>query len=137
MLRISNLADYACLLMCTMAAAPDTQFCATDLALKTSLNLPVTRKVLKHLLNSGLLTSHRGTRGGYSLAHPVDQIGLIHIIEAIDGPIAMTPCCDQNAVCNKQTQCHVSSHWLSINRVVRHALEQYSLTDFTQQGAAS
>ena len=53
---------------------------------------PMASKILKTLARAGLLTSHRGAKGGYGLARPADAISVADVIAALDGPIALTAC---------------------------------------------
>ncbi len=93
MIRFAKLTDYGLVLMTIMArdsvAAVHT---ARDLAAASRLPLPTVSKVLKQLLQSGLLTSHRGLKGGYGLAKEAAEISVAEIVAAIEGPIALTEC---------------------------------------------
>lgn len=44
-------------------------------------------KILQQLVRSGVLTSAPGRRGGFALHHPADETTLLHIVEAVDGPL--------------------------------------------------
>ena len=68
MLRITKITDYGIVLMAQMASEPQTTMHnARDLAAATRLPLPIVSKILKTLARGGLLTSQRGTKGGYTL----------------------------------------------------------------------
>jgi Rrf2 family protein len=43
-------------------------------------------QILRNLVTHGILRSTRGVDGGYALVRPADQISLLEVIEAIDGP---------------------------------------------------
>src|SRR5437016_7938012 len=101
MIRLGKLTDYGLVLM-TCIARSRTQdgglHTARDLAKMSRLPLPTVSKVLKELLQSGLLVSHRGIKGGYRLAKEPDQISLVEIISAMEGPVALTECRDRKSV---------------------------------------
>jgi len=111
------------------------------------LALPTVSKVLKALVQHGLLVSHRGAKGGYSLAAAPEEISVAQIISAIEGPIALTECSDSTGVCGQEPQCSVRSNWQRINKAVREALERVTLAElarpmaqplhFTAPGAVS
>ena len=107
MIRLAKLTDYGLLLMTTMARKSTVSVHnARDLAEITRLPLPTATKVLKLLLQSGLLTSHRGINGGYSLAKVPSEISLEEIIAAIEGPIALTECSSEVAgLCDLEQSC--------------------------------
>src|SRR5215471_17409204 len=102
MIRLAKLTDYGLVLMTIMArqslAANHT---ARDLAASSRLPLPTVSKVLKQLLQSGLLISHRGTKGGYGLAKSPADISVAEIVTAMEGPIALTECStDTTGLCD-------------------------------------
>ena len=67
MLRISKMTDYATVLLARLAAAPDRQLTAAQLAAQSHLGAPTVSKVLKQLHRRGLVSSTLGLRGGYRL----------------------------------------------------------------------
>src|SRR5271165_5017191 len=101
---------------------------ARDLAAQSRLPLPTVSKVLKLLLQSGMLVSHRGIKGGYSLAKEPAEISLAEIITAIEGPIALTECStDVVGMCDLERSCPIKRNQRVISQVVRGALEKVTL----------
>ena len=93
MIRLAKLTDYGLVLMTTMARnGRASVHNARDLAMLSRLPLPTVTKVLKQLLQSGLLASQRGINGGYSFAKDPTDISLAEVVAAIEGPIALTEC---------------------------------------------
>ena len=92
MLRVTKLTDYATVVLTALAAAPDRVHCAADLAERAGLEVPTVAKVLKPLAQAGLVEGFRGAHGGYRLAREAARISLIEIVEAMEGPLAMTQC---------------------------------------------
>ena len=92
MIRLGRLTDYGIVLMSHLAATDDGPHNARDLAAQTQLPLPAVSKLLKLLARAGLLTSSRGAKGGYALARPASEITVPQMIEALEGPIALTDC---------------------------------------------
>jgi FeS assembly SUF system regulator len=89
-------------------------------------------KILKMLSRAELLVSHRGVKGGYSLARLPDEVSIAQIIDAIEGPIAMTECsATAPGLCELEPVCPVRSNWRKINRAVREALEKLTLAEMT------
>ena len=83
MLRISKLTDYGIVLLAHFAERPGETCTARELAQATALPFPVVGKVLKSLASRGLLISHRGAKGGYTLARAPGEISVVEIIEAL------------------------------------------------------
>ncbi|MGE3853642.1 MAG: SUF system Fe-S cluster assembly regulator [Planctomycetota bacterium] len=134
MFRLSKLADYGIVLLaCFARDACGEQGCtsATDLAETTSLPLPTVSKILKLLGKAGVLESIRGARGGYKLSRPPEEIALTDVIVALDGPIAMTECCQAagNCGCDIEAGCPVRINWQRINTAVHAALSSVSLAE--------
>ena len=129
MLRVSKLADYAIVLMAYMAGDSDRRpLTARRLSQESDLPLPTVAKILKALSRAGLLQSHRGGFGGYSLARPMSYVSVADVIAAIDGPIALTACGSDTPVpCDIGATCPVRENWKTIARALREALEQLTL----------
>ena len=132
MLRITKQADYGIVLMTRMAAEPDRQFTASELAEESRLPSPTVSKILKILSRQDLLTSHRGVKGGYCLNGETSEISVADIIAALDGPIAITECIDDSpGECSQETDCSVRGNWQRINFAIRSALEGITLDEMS------
>lgn len=127
-MRLSNLADYA---VVTMSAA--ARHCgggrtsAAELAAETGLPAPTVAKLVSKLTAAGLLRSLRGAHGGLQLARPAAAITLADIVEAVEGPIALTACIE-GTDCSVDHECRVRPHWPLVNKALRGALADISLT---------
>ncbi|MDD2767785.1 MAG: SUF system Fe-S cluster assembly regulator [Methylococcus sp.] len=137
MLRISKLTDYAIILLGQMARAGEQTFAAAELAEHTSIAMPTASKILKALARAGIVTSTRGARGGYTLADKPEHTSVARIIDALEGPIALTECGIEQDSCQQSSSCDVRSHWNVINRAVLAALESVSLADMIRPVSAS
>ncbi len=108
MLRFSKKADYALMAMKHMALRDDRgSSSAREIAGLYDIPIELLAKVLQRLVRRGLLASQQGTRGGYHLARTPALISVADVIQAIDGPVAVTACsaaddgaCEQFAKCN-------------------------------------
>lgn len=132
MLRISKLADYATVLMTYLARHKDDLNNASSVAQETGISVPTVKKLLKRLTQSGLLTSHRGTKGGYFLARPADQISVLEIIESIDAQTSIIECSDDHSHCSLEAVCDVKSNWRVINSAIQAALASVMLSHLAQ-----
>lgn len=133
MIRMTKQADYGIVLMTHMAGDPERQITAGELAEETHLPAPTVSKILKMLARQGLLSSHRGVKGGYSLARDSASITMAQIISAMDGPIAITECIDDSpGECSQEPSCSVRGNWQRINDAIRLALESITLAEMTQ-----
>lgn len=127
MLRISKLADYAVIITGYMAQKPGKAVSATEVGMRAQLSTPTVRKVMKQLLNKGILISSRGATGGYQLASSANQVNLATIVEAIDGPISLVECANPERSCFRQEHCCVQENWQVINQVIKRGLQAVTL----------
>ncbi len=132
-MRLTHLADYAVVLM-TAAARREagSRLSATDLSQDTGVPLPTAQKLMQQLSAHGLLVGQRGAGGGYALARPVNEISLADIVEAVEGPIAMTMCAgleDGMSDCALDHHCRVKPHMGIVGNAVRGALGAVSLQE--------
>lgn len=134
MIRITRMTDYAIVLLAHMASDSGLlTHNAPDLAAKTNLPLPTVSKLLKQLARKGLLVTQRGIKGGFRLTRRPEAISVAEIIDALEGPIAITECSTEApGRCQLERLCPVSSNWQKINRAVRVALDNISLAEMTQ-----
>lgn len=130
MIKLTNLADYAVVLMCHLAQEPQQLSSAVGLARMSNVPVPTVSKVLGALSRAGILRSQRGLKGGFFLGRPADDISVADIIEAVDGPIALTNCIDDApGDCSLEDLCTMKPHWQAINLAVRGALSGISLAE--------
>ena len=129
MLRMSKLTDYGTLVLSQLAASDNQPASAGVVAGETHLALPTVSKLLKALTRSGLVVSTRGPLGGYALARPPEQITAAEIIDALEGPVAITECSANNGACDLEAYCRVGRAWQRINLSIRQALQQVTLAD--------
>lgn len=126
-MRLSNLADYAIVIMAAAAKhCGGGRVNATDLALETGLPVPTAQKIVSKLSAAGLLRATRGAGGGLQLARPAAAISMADIVEAIEGRIALVTCIDSGE-CAVEHECAVKPHWPIVNAAVRGALADVSL----------
>jgi len=134
-MRLSHLADYAVVLMTAAARRPaDARLSATELSVETGVPLPTAQKLMGQLAASGLLRSARGAAGGYSLAKPAAEISLADMVEAVEGPIAMTACSGHEGPsdCALDAHCRIKPHMGVVGDAVRSALGAVSLTELAR-----
>jgi len=131
MIRLGKLTDYGLVLMGYVAKSGDPGLrTARGLSAESGLPLPTVSKLLKLLLQSGFLVSHRGIKGGYSLAREAREISVAEIISALEGPIGLTECTlDASGACDLEPSCPIKRNQQMISQVVRSALEKLSLAD--------
>ncbi len=132
-MRLSSLADYAVVMMAAAAGhGVGAKLSATILSAETGVPLPTAQKLMGRLASAGLLASARGAAGGFTLARAAESISLAEIVEAVEGPIALTSCVDEaKHDCALESACKVRPHWGVVNEAVRGAFADVSLASLS------
>jgi len=153
-MRLSSMADYAVVAMTAAArhcgSAPAgissgqrrPAFNAGSLAQETGIPTPTMAKLVSRLTAAGLLRSSRGVGGGLRLARPAAAISLADIVEAVEGPIALTACTSApdghpRGDCALEEGCRVRPHWHHVNAALRASLATVPLTRLVHEEAGA
>jgi Rrf2 family protein len=138
MLRLSKRADYALMAMKHLAANELARAASTrEISQAYDIPVELLAKVLQRLARVGLLTSQQGIHGGYQLSRPAARISIAEVIEAIDGPLTMTACSEDDESCEQYSRCNVRDPlWRIKNRIVS-ALSENSVADLADAGVAT
>jgi FeS assembly SUF system regulator len=139
MLRISKLTDYGTIILACLASEPGRLWTASEVAERTHVGLPTVSKLLKKLQRTGLVLSTRGSHGGYQLARAAAEITAAHILDALEGPFAITECSGQHSNCDLESNCRVGHAWQRVNGAIRRALTDISLAQLAgmERGATT
>ena len=133
MIRITKEADYGLILMLELARSAGQRRPAKALAISQGLPAPMASKILKQLNRDGLVESFRGVQGGYTLSRPSEEISIVEIIQALDGPIALTECTlGPEGDCHHESQCPTRGHWHWINAAISRTLAGIRLSDLLE-----
>ncbi len=132
MFKINKLTDYATVVLIEIARG-DVVRSSQQIAGQTGIPVPTVAKLMKALNTVGLVASRRGAGGGYFLGRPAVGIALADVIEAVEGPIALTACTDtSDELCSIESVCPVQGKWNRVNAAVRAALTEVTLADMVE-----
>jgi len=129
MFRISRLTDYGTLILVFLASQERRLCSASEVATGTHVAQPTVQKLLKLLAKTGFVDSVRGTDGGYRLACDPGTITAAQILDALEGPVAITECSADDGDCVLESLCQVGGAWQKINGAIRLALSDITLAD--------
>jgi Rrf2 family protein len=131
MLRLSKKADYALMAMKHLALRGDRgSSSAREIAEMYDIPIELMAKVLQRLVRRGLLGSHQGTRGGYQLARMPSMISVADVIQAIDGPVAVTACStDEGSQCEQYAKCNVRDPLWRVRERILAALGECTIAE--------
>jgi Rrf2 family protein len=144
MLRLTKKADYGLMALkylAEQAVAPDavTAQSAKDIADAYHIPPQLLAKILQTLARAGLLISHAGTNGGYSLARPATDITAFEVIRAIDGPLFITSCITIHGTCDLDSHCTIKEPLRKVNDSIKDLLSGIriaDLIDFSESATA-
>jgi len=133
MIRLNRLTDYGVVLMVQLARSDEQVQTATHLSAANGVPLPTAAKLLKQLAAVGLVTSHRGAAGGYSLSRRAHSITVAEIVAALEGPIALTACVDGSIEhCGVESICPMRGNWNRVNEAIQRALSEVTLAEMAE-----
>lgn len=138
MLRLSKKADYALMAMRHLAAAEkDGSVSAREIAEHYGIPAELLAKVLQRLVRARLLVSVQGTRGGYRLAGEPQRLTVADVIQAIDGPVAVTACSPHDQACEQYERCEIRDPLWKIKSRIVDALATVSLAELAEPAPAA
>jgi Rrf2 family protein len=136
-MQITRQADYALRAMVYLARLkPTTRAATSRIADEQRIPPSFLAKIISQLSIAGLIHTSRGARGGVSLAHPPDEISLLQVVEAIDGPIALNQCTEDPSACPLGEDCPLRPLWCEtqvelVNRLRSTCFDQFAVVSTT------
>jgi Rrf2 family protein len=111
-MEISRRTDYGVRVIMDLAGLPQNGRASTqDIAHRQNIPGPFLAKIISQLSLSGLVATYRGSGGGVSLARPASEISLLHVIEALEGPVRLNRCAIEPSACPRDGHCPVHHVW--------------------------
>ncbi len=111
-LRVSRKIDYGLRAMVHLASlAPGTVVPFREIARHMDIPEDFLAKILKTLVDQGMVRSTRGPHGGYTLGRPAPDISFLDVIEAVEGPVALNVCLDGDDACGRAPTCTMMAVW--------------------------
>jgi Rrf2 family protein len=132
MLRLSKKTDYALMALAYLAEAPTSVVSVREIATRYDAPLELLAKVLQRLAQNGLVVSHTGVHGGYRLARPSNSISVADVVDAIDGPVALTACSLGEERCKQFSKCSVRAPLWRLECRIQSALTTMSVEQMIQ-----
>jgi Rrf2 family protein len=91
-------------------------------------------KIFQALAKAGVVKSHRGAKGGFSLARPASDITMKDVIEAIEGPIHLNVCLMAPGECNRDKICPMHTVWVEAQEKMLDVLSRSNFADLAKAG---
>jgi Rrf2 family transcriptional regulator, cysteine metabolism repressor len=129
MTLLSRKADYALLILSHLAES-ESGGTARGIAEKFGISRAFIANILKELCQKGFVDSHRGVKGGYSLARPAESITLADLLESVEEGFRLTMCSDErDAACTFDSVCTVKGPMATVHRRIIDVLRDVTLAE--------
>lgn len=129
-MRLTQGADYGIRAMVYLARRPlGSVSLVQEIAGAQEIPPNYLAKICQELARSGLVQSHRGAKGGFSLARPAAEITLRQAIEAIEGPIALSDCLNASRGCDRVASCRLHPFLRGVQEQLMRSLDGITLRD--------
>ena len=135
MMQISRKVDYALRAVIYLsqqdAGRPAS---AKEIASHRRIPIKFLEKIIQDLIRRGIVRSHRGAHGGYTLALSPSQISFRDVIEAVEGPISLNVCVSERRDCSVLSSCNMQQVWQEGQRRVLQLFNDTTLADLMSGG---
>jgi Rrf2 family protein len=142
-MMFSTKAEYGVRVMVELARrTSDSPVPLAEIAEHDGLPLAYLEHLVARLRRAGLVDSRRGSRGGYLLARPAEEITMAEVVEALEGAIAPIECISQGSdgsiVCSRETSprspCPTKFLWTRVHASIVRTLQETTLGDLLTTG---
>jgi Rrf2 family protein len=133
-MQLTLTGEYALRAMIYIASKPfGTNFTIGEIAQKNRIPDKFLRKILPQLCTYDLLISQRGKGGGIKLKLSADQITPLHIIQAIEGEMALNKCMIDNDFCSDSRWCSMHVLWAEAQKNLKTVLSSKSIAELAKE----
>ena len=134
-MQITRQADYAVRAVYHLAKmGPDSRAATSQIAEEQHIPPSFLAKIISQLSVAGLLHTSRGARGGVSLARDPNDISLLDVVEAIDGPILLNECVADSGDCDFTEECPMRPIWCDAQKHLVESLDGTKFADLAKNG---
>ncbi len=134
MFQLSRRADYAIRMMIELGKQePGECLPAREISRKTAVPKAFLHKITKDLVKAALVRTYAGTQGGVTLAQPAADISLLHIIEAVEGPVCLNTCLLRPRECPRDLLCPGHGFWARLQNVLVAELTAVTVADLAAE----
>lgn len=132
-MELTKAGDYGIFGVIYLAKQPPGKIVSLSEVAKAE-NLPekFLAKIFQNLTRSGLIRSHRGAGGGFSLARPTNKITVKELLESIQGPIYFTKCLSELGECDRKDICKLRKLWGKAQDYALKIMTQNTLADLAK-----
>lgn len=129
-MKITRATEYACRALRFLNTRDDDRcFSIQEIAEEEHVPVQFLAKVMQSLTQAGIVKSTCGKSGGYKLRRAAENISLAEVFMAVEGPVALNPCLDEDCECSLRCDCRVHDVWQELQDAIVAVLQKYNLED--------
>lgn len=129
-MQITRETDYAIRCVLYLAGKRGSVTMVDEIARKKFVPKSFLAKILQKLVKAGIVRSYRGVKGGFELTRGPEEVSLLDVIEAVQGPVSMNACALDESVCSLSGSCSVHPVWVEVRKEVEKLLRERNFSTF-------
>lgn len=132
MLRFTKRADYGLMAIHYIAIHEVLGSVSTKrIAEEFRIPAELLAKILQRLAKQGLITSQNGPKGGYVLARRAAAITVGEVVRALEGPIRIVECYEEDAACPQMERCNLRRPIQKLQAAITQMMDSMTLAELT------
>ena len=132
MMRMSTKGHHAIRIMVFLAHSPGRPITKQEIGASENISPGYIQQLMGMLTNAGLVRSHRGKEGGFSLAVPAEEVTVLRVLQATEGPFEIAACVNHPEMCPRAETCPANPIWTRVTTTVNDLLDQTTIADLAQ-----
>jgi Rrf2 family protein len=137
MMRMSTKGHHAIRILVFLAKSPDRRVSKQEIGASENISPGYIQQLMGRLNNAGVVKSHRGKEGGFTLARPAEEISVREVLQATEGPFELAFCTSHPESCSRVESCPANPLWCKVTAVVNEVFESTTLADLAEAGLAA
>jgi Rrf2 family protein len=115
-----------------LAASPDRPVTKAEIGRAEGITPGYAHQLLATLAKAGLVQSHRGKAGGFTLSRPAERITVRQVLQATEGDLELAPCIDLPECCGRSAVCPAHVLWTQATTLVNDLFDRTSIADLLE-----
>ena len=134
-MEITRRCDYACCIIRAAYKSGESYISIADVAEQEDIPYPFARSIKHEFVKAGFLKTIRGVRGGLTLNCNPHETTLYEVFEALQGPVALAPCSQDDGFCDRSSGCAFNAAWRAADILISDLFGSITLADLFDKGA--
>jgi Rrf2 family transcriptional regulator, cysteine metabolism repressor len=132
MMRMSTKGHHAIRIVVFLANSPGRPITKHEIGASENISPGYIQQLMGRLTSAGLVQSHRGKEGGFSLAQPAEEITVRQVLQVTEGPFELSPCVAHPEICTRTDTCPANPLWTQVTAMVNDLFDRTTVADLAQ-----